>query len=237
MFVSILVGLIIGFILAMPPGPVAVTAIKFSLDKGVKRAIFFGFGTGLMDFIYCTVIVFATSAVFQIIDTFAEDFPELKFLFQFAVVLAIMIYGFLHLKNTKKSIDIENVPQNNSKIVNKLSNKGPFFIGIALALANIANPTFLPTLAYVTMNVQGLNLIENNFFSNLFFAIGFGLGNLSWIYLLIKVVNHYKSKMSERFLAKINQFAGLTLIGFGTLLGYRILFPKLAEIFRFVFAF
>jgi hypothetical protein len=118
----------------------------------------------------------------------------------------------------------------------RLKHGGPFFLGIAIALANIANPTFLPSLAYTCMFVQHSNMIAVSSLDSVLYSIGFGIGNFAWMYILLRVLLHFKAKFSVEFTMRIQRFAGLTMIGVGTYLGYRvILFTKWPEIIRFIF--
>jgi len=239
MIISLLAGIILGLILALPPGPVTVTAIKTGLNKGLRDGVFIGLGNGIIDFTYCLGAVFATSAALMLIDNFAHDYPLIVLSFQLVVVLGIMIYGFTHLKPKKSFIidDSDPLTKKNQKL-QFLSSKGPFFLGLAVALTNIANPTFLTSLAYLTMQVQKFGLIENSNLGNLAFAFGFAIGNVFWIYVVVRTITHYKSKLSDKMVMKIQKFAGVTLIGFGTILGLRIVeLTKWSEIVRLLLAF
>ena len=239
MIIALLAGIIIGFMLAIPPGPVAVTTMRLSMDKGLGHGIKAALGTGLMDFIYCLIVIFATSAVLSLVNGFFDDYPIILLGFQVLVVVSIIVYGIINIKlkdrivNPKKTKD-----PGRFKHLEKLSHRGPFLLGIAVALTNIVNPTFLPALAYVTVNVQQFVLPENNALYNTIFALAFGLGNFLWLYLISKVLVHYKDRMSVQALARIHQFAGFTLIGFGTILGYRVItVTHWPEVLRFVFIF
>ncbi|MCX7735547.1 MAG: LysE family transporter [Candidatus Kapabacteria bacterium] len=238
MILSLLAGLIIGFVMAMPPGPVAVTALKLGLEKGAKHGYQVGLGTGLIDFFYCMIAVFATSAALALLGDFTDKYPLLTLIIQLSVVAGMMIYGFITLKSHKNPIvdQTNNLPKK-VKFFDKLAHRGSFFFGLAVALANIANPTFMPSLAYVSLNVQKLGLIELTTIGNISYALGFGVGNFLWIYFLIRILTHYRSKLSDKFIVIIKKFAGYTLIGFGSILGYRVLeITKWSEVLRFVFA-
>jgi threonine/homoserine/homoserine lactone efflux protein len=239
MIIALLSGIIIGFILAIPPGPVAVTALRISLEQGLKNGIFAALGTGFMDFVYCLVVIFATSAVLALVNNFFIDYPIVFLVFQVLVVVSVIIYGVINLKlkdrivNPKKKRD-----PGKFKYLDGLSKRGPFLLGIAVALANAANPTFLPALAYITVNAQKFILHENNALENIVFAFAFGLGNFLWLYAISRILLHYQDKMSKNTIARIHQFAGVTLIGFGTILGYRVItLTHWPEILRLFFAF
>ncbi len=235
MLISLLVGTTIGLILALPPGPVGVTAIKIGMSKGQKSGVQLALGTGLMDFIYCLIAIFATSAAVNAIKSISGEYPFLILVFQLSVVVAFVVLGIVNL-NTKK--DANPLDNKSGKILDKFKSKGPFLLGIAVATANMANPTFLPTLAWVTMNVHAYELILNNHLSNLMFAIGFGIGNFLWLYVLVRIIVRYKDSLSSKMVIRIRQFAGVTFLGFGTILGVRLIsIVKWPELLRLVFAF
>ncbi|MFH1052369.1 MAG: LysE family transporter [bacterium] len=239
MLIALLSGLIIGFLLAIPPGPVALTTIRLSLEKGIKHSSRAALGVGIMDFVYCLAIIFATSAILTLINGFFDDYPLIFLSFQIFVVVALIVYGFMNIKLKDRIINPKRRKEPKPfKYLEKISHRGPFLLGIAVANANIANPSFLTALAYVTLNVQKFILPENSAFLNIAFAFTFGVGNFLWLYLISKILVHYKDKMSAITIARIHQFTGFTLIGFGTLLGYRVVtLTHWQEILRFVFAF
>ncbi len=233
---SIIPGIIVGIILALPPGPAALTAVKYGLSNSSRHGFLSGLGTAIMDFIYCLIAIFATSAIIEWANKFSHHYPFLITAVQLLIVLMLIALGVSHFKSSKRIN--ENANSASIPIIERMSSRGPFFVGIGIALTNIVNPTFLPSLGYVVLNVQQFGFIKPGLISNFFFALGFGLGNLLWLAFLVRTFVSFKCKMSEEFLAKIHKFTGLTLIGFGTFLGYRVLeVVKWSEVFRFVFAF
>ncbi len=239
MIVALLAGFIIGYILAIPPGPVGVTVMRLSLDKGIKHSVLAATGAGTMDFIYCLIIVFATSAMLSLASGFFNDYPVLLLGFQIFVVASVIIYGIVNIKLKDKIENPEKKrPPSKFKFLKKLSHRGPFFLGIGVAIANVANPTFLPSLAYITLNAHEFILADRSFLTNLTFAFAFGFGNSAWLYTVSKVLVHYKGQMSTKVLARIHQFAGYALVAFGAVLGYKVFAStNWNEILRYVFSF
>jgi len=233
---SILTGIIVGVVMALPPGPAALTAIKLGLSNSSRHGFLSGLGTAVMDFIYCFIAIVATSALIDWASNFSDKHPFITISVQMTFVVAIIYIGFLHLKSTR--VNTSEGDNQKYSFIERLYERGPFFVGIGIALTNIVNPTFLPSLGYVAINVQKFGFVESGILSNFAFALGFGVGNFLWLMFLVKLFVSFKSRMSESFIARIHKFAGLTLIGFGTFLGYRVLeLAKWSEIFRFVFAF
>jgi len=239
MIIAFVAGVLIGFILAIPPGPVAVTAMRLSMENGLKHGILASLGTGLMDFIYCLIVIFATSAILSLVNGFFDNYPIVLLGFQLFVITSIIIYGIINIKLKDKIANPKTkVKTERFKTLERISRKGPFLLGIAVATTNVANPTFLPALAYVTVNVQKFVLPENTALLSIIFSFAFGLGNFLWLYLISKVLVYYKDRMSAKALARIHQFAGFTLIGFGTVLGYRVItLTHWSELIRIALAF
>lgn len=236
MDLSILFGFVVGIVLALPPGPVGVTAIEIGLFQNKKAGFQLALGNALLDFIYCLGVIFATSAVIATFNSFSDKFPGAYLIFQIGVIIALFVIGFLNLKAKRRKIGKEEEAV--TGFATKLGKKGPVFLGIAIALTNLANPTFLPSLAAITVWVQETGMTTGTALSNFLFALGFGIGNLFWINLLATMTNKYKHKFSSRMIQRIKQAAGVTFIGFGTFLGFRLIaVSKWPEMLRFLLAF
>ena len=237
MLIALLSGIIIGVVMGIPPGPVAVTAIKLGMNNGLKHAVYASLGNGLMDFFYCLISMFAASAIVSLVTNFLNGYPVILLIFQVVVILSLIIIGLyqFRIKDEIKTTE-KDIVKPKSKFLDKLAHKGPFLFGFVVALSNVANPTFLPSMAYVTMNVHSFGIIQNTAINNVLFSLGFGFGNFLWLYIVVRIILHYRGKMTPKFMARIHQFAGFTLIGFGTLLGFRAFFHW-AEVLKLAFIF
>lgn len=241
MIVALLVGIILGFILAIPPGPIGMLAVKYSLDKGYKKTVEYVLGTSGMDMVFALIAVFTAAALEKYIERIPVENQIYILLFQIAVVIGLIGFGVAVLKANKKKITMDgnggfNFGLSKSKFIDNLKTKGAFLFGIAFALTNLANPAFLPFLAVLSIQVHKLDVIQNTLAENLIFGLGFGIGNFLWLNLLSRLVIKYKSRMTTTTVGFINKFAGITFISFAGIIIYRVLFAtKWPEIFRFAF--
>lgn len=97
---------------------------------------------------------------------------------------------------------------------------------------------FFDSLTIMSAWVQKVGLFPNGLNQNLFFSLGFGIGNFIWLYLLSMIVLKNRHKLSDGSIARIKQFAGATFIGFGGFIGYRvIMFTNWANIFKYAVVF
>ncbi len=239
MMLSLLSGVIVGYVLAIPPGPVGVTVLKSGMRGDEKCGVSIAAGAGVMDILFCMIAILATSAIFQTLEQFFSHYPLAQLSFQAVVVAIIVAYGILQFRSSDSST--KNKAPKKSLLYEysrRLQSNGPFFLGVGIALANIANPTFLPSLGYTTMGVQHFGLVGASFVDSVLFSLGFGIGNFCWLYSLLRFVSHYRSRFSPALTLRIHQFAGLTMIGVGTYLGYRVLLvTKWAELLRTLMTF
>jgi len=96
----------------------------------------------------------------------------------------------------------------------------------------------LPSLGAVTVYIQKTGIFEDSILNSFLISLGFGLGNFLWLYFIVRVITFYKNRFNEKFIAIMYKFAGFTLIGFGTYLGYSVIsITKWSEIFRIALAF
>jgi len=238
MFSAVVAGSLLGFVLAMPPGPIAMANIRLGLEKHRKDCVYFSIGTAAMDLIYCLVAITAASAIHSAINGYFDANPIISLIFQFSVVAGLVIFGIKQFKSRNKTIEICETEIKPPHFLQTLKNKGPLFLGISLAFTNLANPTFIPSLTIMSAWVQKIGFFPNELNHNLAFSLGFGIGNFAWLYLLSILILRNRHKLSENSIARIKQFAGVTFIGFGGIIGYRVLmFTNWASVFKFAFAF
>ncbi len=242
MLIAIVVGAIIGLVLAMPPGPIAMASIRMGLEKSSKEAFQMALGTASMDAIYCLVAMFATTAIESTVGVFLSNNPILTIAFQSLIIAALLYFGFLQLKKKKVYPNEINEGNNSnsatSNLISNLKSRGAIMLGLALSLTNIANPTFIPTLTVMSAWVHKMELFATGYQANLLFALGFGIGNFLWLYFLSIIVKSNKHRISDNYMNRIRQFAGLTFIGFGGIIGWRMLtFTNWSQVAKLLFLF
>ncbi|HRP01554.1 MAG TPA: LysE family transporter [Candidatus Kapabacteria bacterium] len=238
MFTALFIGAIIGFVLAMPPGPIGVASIRLGLESGRRATFQLSVGTAILDTIYCLIAIFAASAVQSTLNDFFASYPLISTVFQISVVSGLIVYGIQQFREREKNQLTDEQSLNTPEYLNNLKSKGPFLLGIALALTNIANPTFLPSLAVMSTWVQKMNLFDATAFHFIIFSLGFGIGNFLWLYTLGLIVHKNKHRLSNTSIHKIRQVAGLTFIGFGSWIGLRlVMLTNWANIFKIIFSF
>ncbi len=236
---ALVIGVMIGYILAIPPGPIGMAAIRTGIRSGWIAAVKLAIGAGLFDVIYCALAMLATSAIVDILRDLENTTPLATVIFQLLIVAVMIGFGIMQMRERpiKPNDHHENGAERPRNMIEWFKSHGPFFVGVGFAVANLANPTFVPSLAAMTTFIQKLDWFQSTLGNNLAFALGFGVGNTLWLFTLARLVIANRSRMTPTFIQRIQQVTGVTLIGFGTFYGLRvILVTKWAEILRFVLA-
>ena len=237
MITAVLLGILVGFVLAIPPGPIGMAAIRMAIDEGWRSTLRLAFGASLFDVAYCTLAMIATSAVVRLLQKFETTSPLATIGFQLAIVVVMIIFGIVQMRARPKKPRVKPIGKRATTFIEWIKGHGPFFVGAGFALANLANPTFVPSLAALSTFIQKLDLFEDSMVTDALFAVGFGAGNFLWLVVIAHLVISNREKMTPTFIKRIQQLSGATLIGFGTFYGVRILvITKWADVARIIFA-
>ncbi len=210
-------------------------AIRTGIRDGWRSALKLGAGASMFDVLYSALAMLATSAVVAMLHRLEETSPLPTIIIQFTIVGVMIAFGIMQIRERPYKNDVQ--PQRKpSGFIEWIRGHGPFLVGSGFAIANLANPTFIPSLAALTTFIQKLEVFEASVVNDLTFALGFGAGNMLWLLVLVRLVVANKHKMTPTFIKRIQQLSGATLIGFGTFYGIRILaVTKWAEVLRIIF--
>ncbi len=257
MIVAAIIGIVVGYLLAIPPGPVGVAAIRTGIRQGWHASLRLAAGAGLFDVLYCAGAMLATSAIVAELKALETSSPIITIIIQLGIVAVLIVFGVIQFRERHTELFSEKKPGTADRVqlgtgepsdledkgltqrfLKRMRRTGPFFLGVGFAVANLANPAFIPSLAAMTTFIQKLELFPDTVTNALVFASGFGLGNLLWLATLSRLVIAYRERMTPRFIQRIQQLSGATLISFGTLYGIRLLaITKWTDVFRLAFAF
>jgi threonine/homoserine/homoserine lactone efflux protein len=189
-------GIIIGFVIAVPVGPVGVLCIHRTLTEGKIHGLISGLGAATADAFYGSVAALGL--------TFISSFLiEQRFWFRIigAVVLCGLGIRTIFSKTTKKPS-----PVNSQSLA---ANYGSTFF------LTLLNP--LTLLAFAAI-FTGLGVTRSNHgFAGLLIA-GVFFGSCVWWILLSGVVAHFRQKINGDNLVWLNRISGLIITTFGLLL-------------------
>ena len=201
------VGLITGFIVSIPVGPINVTIINEGARRGFRWGVLIGLGAVLMEMIYCAFGFAGFSQLFEnrIIRAIAE----------LASFIVMLVLGWKYLL-------AKTVPDHNrleERIEEKLHPHSAFMIGFIRVLVNPAVLLFWIAMA-ATFISHGW--VTTTWPSKMTCVAGVGAGAFLWFLLLSYAVSRGHQKFSTKTLLRMSRVSGLFLLLVATGIGFKI---------------
>jgi arginine exporter protein ArgO len=98
----------------------------------------------------------------------------------------------------------------------------PTLLGVLLALAALTNPTFLPTLLFLTSVVQARGWVGTDVGAPVVYALGFGTGSALWFVLLLRMLTPLRARLSPQVLPRLARVAGGAMLLCAGILTYHL---------------
>ena len=192
---TFLSGLIIGFSVAAPVGPIGILCIRRTLAEGRLHGLVTGLGAATADAFYGCIAAFGLA--------FISDF-----LVNQQIWLRVIGGGFLLLLGLRT---ILAKPRGEAKEERKLglaSSYGSTF------LLTLTNPITIISFGAIFATL-GLGSIAGDYYSATLLVLSVFLGSASWWLVLSGLVNLLRAKVTQRTQVWINRISGAIILGFG----------------------
>jgi threonine/homoserine/homoserine lactone efflux protein len=188
-------GAICGVIIAAPVGPVNVICVQRTITKGWRSGLISGFGSMLADSVYGAIAGFSVSFVIGWL--IREQF----WIRLFGGMLLIGI-GLWYFRREPASIKEEREESEQSDWVSTF-------------LLTATNPTTV--LSFMAVQAV-LGLAESRpAWMTLFVVLGIAAGTMLWWFGLTGVVNHFRDRVTDRFMFWMNRAGGAAICLFGVI--------------------
>jgi threonine/homoserine/homoserine lactone efflux protein len=194
-FISLLEGIAIGFVFAMPVGPIGILCIQRTLTEGHPQGFVIGLSGASADILYALVAAFGIT----LISNFVTGFQHW---FQLAGGVLLLILGFSIFRSQPSVRTASKKFNGHTKT---------FFSTFLLALTN---PMTLFAFATVFSAVKSRQLGNDQTLLPIIVA-GVFLGSLSWFSLLISLTGFFKKNIASGGMTIVHRIAGCLLMSFG----------------------
>lgn len=198
-FSSILIlcfkGILIGFAIAAPVGPIGILCIRRTLSNHKLLAVLTGLGSACADAFYGTVAAFSLSGV-------ADFLIKHEFYLKLFGGILIAWIGFAVIKHPsrKKNEEAERIDS-------------LLHVFTSAFVLTLSNPITLIVFA-AAFTAMGVAPIYQSFTQASFLVAGVFMGASFWWIFLITTIYLLRHRLSETQLLWINHFSGVILIGF-----------------------
>lgn len=193
-------GLIIGFSVAAPVGPIGVLTIKRTLAEGRISGFVTGMGAAMADTVYGVIAGFGLTAISSFLLTHEFWMKLVGGLF----LLFLGIKSFITKPASKAAI---------------IDSKGIFKNFISTFFLTVTNPSTIFSFLAIFAGL-GIGTTKSDYISSSTLVVGVFWGSALWWLILSSLVSNFQSKITPDRLYWINRISGLIIITFGVLALY-----------------
>jgi threonine/homoserine/homoserine lactone efflux protein len=190
----ILTGFLIGFVLSIPVGPIAVLCIQRTLNRGKYHGWITGIGASTSDVFYAALAIFGLSFVVDFINTH-EMIIE---------IIGAVVFVFLGIKLYKENPSANLSTEN----VRKESYLQDYLTAFGLT---ISNPLIIFLFITVFAQTEFVNS-QTSIYQIVIALVSVFIGACTWWFLLTSLVNLLRNKINVRGLGLLNKLSGGMLI-------------------------
>lgn len=219
MVTALLVGLVVGFVLVMPPGPIAMAGMRQALAGQTREGLALVLGAAVMDSGYALLAAFASSALVEALWDMMLHHAWTLLAFQGGCIVVLVVVGLHYCRSSRHRGAARAQPEARGRLRGDVS---PALSGVLLALTNLANPLFLPSLIFVMSLLQVRGWVGHAVGDHVMYALGFGGGAALWYVLLLRTVTHLRAQFSPTVIPMLARVAGGVLLLCAGLLTYTV---------------
>ena len=188
-------GIIVGFLLATPVGPVGILSVRHTLAYGRRHGLVVGLGGASADAIYATIAAFGIRLISEFVSSHQH-------LLRIAGGIFLLLVGFYTLRSSSKpSI------KSNSLVLHTKVFISTFFLAIT-------NPMTLVGYAAV-FAMLGIRKVLPTRVDAAALVGGIFIGSFLWFTVLTSLARFFKEKLTDTGLLRVNRIAGSLLMLFG----------------------
>lgn len=190
-------GIVTGFLLATPVGPIGILAVRHTLAYGRRHGLVVGLGGASADVVYATIAALGV----KLISLYVAGHEQILRIGGGVILLVVGLYTF------------RSVPGASTKSDSLLLHTKVYISTFLLA---ISNPTTLVGFATV-FTMLGVKQILPEHSDVVALVGGIFVGSFLWFFVLTGLARRIKERLTNEGLVRVNRVAGSLLILLGTL--------------------
>lgn len=215
---SLTLGILIGFVLAIPPGPVAVTVMASALRGQWRHGIAAAAGAAAIDGVLAVGVLFASSALVAIIEHIIARHPAIAVVAEVGIIAGLVTYAI----RLGKSSLYDRSPDRRDGVVRSVH--GTIATAATTAFANVINPTYLPSVAatFTAAHTLLARSMAVSIGDKLLMAVGFALGTFGWFVLVVAIILRHHQRLSLRHVALLRRIGAIIVLAFAAVLLWHV---------------
>lgn len=190
-------GVIAGFVVSVPVGPINVSIINEGARRGFKWAALIGLGSVLMETIYCAIAFAGFSAFF--------DKPLIKAAMELVSFIFMLYLGFKYLLAKSVPEHVASV----DRMEQRLHPHSAFMIGFVRVLGN---PSVLLLWMTLVATFLAHNWVDQSLDDKAACVLGVAAGAAAWFFALSYAVSWGGRRWSPKTLLSMERVSGAFLL-------------------------
>lgn len=202
-------GMILGFSVAAPVGPIGILCIRRTLEYGRLSGFVSGLGAAFADMLYAIIAAFGLTFISNIL-TAGQNWLQL------AGGIFLLYLGW-------KTFFAEPRANLNDPVHKSLLNDF-----LSIFFLTVTNP--MTILAFLgVFAALGLTTANGNYLHALSLVLGVFLGSAAWWLLLSEGVTLFRKKVTGQVMQWINRISGSLIFGFGLMVLFYLFYTHLGR--------
>jgi len=204
--IALPLGLLIGFLMCIPVGPINVWVVNTLLKHNFRSAFSIALGGSIMDFVYFMIILMGLS--------FFTFSPQVSLGLKIVGVLFLFLFG---LKEVLSKEQIFEIKEEDKK---KRPHASSFFLlGV---LIYTSNPTLIATMSGLAAVIKSWQAFDFNIVNYFLLSLGVGVGSAGWFFFLLKMVERYQNRIPKKFFYHFGRASGALIIIFSLIMAFNV---------------
>lgn len=195
--VAFITGVVAGFLVSIPVGPINLTIINEGARRGFRWALLIGIGSVLMESIYCAMALAGFSAFLEV--------PVIRSVMELLSFLFLLFLAWKYLR-------AKTIPDHDRRadaIEKKLHPRSAFGVGFIRVLGN---PSVLLLWATLSATFLSHNWVDQTLDDRVSCVLGVAVGALLWFLLLAYGVSRGHGRISPQVLLRMEHVSGAILL-------------------------
>jgi threonine/homoserine/homoserine lactone efflux protein len=197
-------GLVSGFLLSIPLGPISLTILNEGAKRGFRWAVMIGMGATTMEVVYC-FIAFTSFASF-----FTRGYVKATMELVSFVFLLYLAFKFMSAKSVAVSpVNLGKTAHRIEERIDQVHPHSAFMTGFVRVLGNVA---VLVVWVILAANLISREWVRPYWPDKIACVSGVGLGTAIWFVGLSWVVSRGHGRISPKTLLRMEHFSGVGLL-------------------------
>ena len=208
---ALIAGLVCGFVVAVPVGPVNLTVINQALRNGFLRAFLVGVGAVSAETLYASLLLAGHSSIMD------KPHSRLRVVLHVTAVVVMVVVGIRSLLFRPEKFRASEATA--EKVDERWHHPQAFLLGFIMTISNLMLVVLWATLAAVLFAREW---VLPSAISRAACSVGIFCGGTIWFVLMAYFVSHAHRQVKLETLTQLVRGCGVVLLGFAALLAWKL---------------